>query len=70
MRLVSIDKAGGSVAIKLGENAIVSPERLLAFIEANGNASFSPSGILRAEIGDGNPLELAMRIIDEIRDPG
>ena len=70
MRLVSIDKAGGSVAIKLGENATVSPARLLSFIEANGNTSFSPSGILRAEIGDGNALELAMRIIDEIRDQG
>jgi transcription-repair coupling factor (superfamily II helicase) len=50
MRIVSIDKAAGGVAIKLGENAAVDPEGLMKFLSENPAATFSPNGILRFEV--------------------
>ena len=67
MGIISIDKAADSLAIKLGENAKVDPEKLMALVSENESASFSPSGILRVEIGDVNPIEQARSVLLEIR---
>ena len=56
MRIVSIDKAPSGVAIKLGENASVDPEKLMKFLADNANATFSPNGILRFEVAPGERL--------------
>ncbi len=66
--IVSIDKAGGGVAIKLGENALVDPEKLMAFLGENEGSSFSPAGILRVNIEAGDdPIVIAIRTLETIR---
>ena len=52
MGLVSIDKAQGGAAIKLGESARVDAERLMAFVGNVEGSSFSPNGILRFPLDD------------------
>lgn len=66
--IVSIDKAGGGVAIKLGENALVEPEKLMTFLGENEGSSFSPAGILRVNIVAGDdPIVIAIRTLETIR---
>jgi transcription-repair coupling factor (superfamily II helicase) len=67
MRVVSVDKAAGQIAIKMSENARVEPEQLMDFLSKNESASFSPSGILRLNIGDENPLEIARNALTAVR---
>jgi transcription-repair coupling factor (superfamily II helicase) len=64
--VISIDRAGSSVAIKLSQNAKVDPDKLAAYLSSNEGASFSPSGILRVEAEDG-PIISASRALEEIR---
>ncbi|HEV8591688.1 MAG TPA: TRCF domain-containing protein, partial [Pyrinomonadaceae bacterium] len=66
MRVISIDKAVGGVAIKLSENARVAPERLMQFLEEDESRSFSPSGILRVESADENPIEASIRTLESV----
>ena len=65
--VASIDKVGSQVAIKLAENAKVGPEKLMSFLAKNEGASFSPSGILRIEIGDDGAIISTQRALEEIR---
>lgn len=46
MRVVSIDKTVEGFAIKLDQNARVSPEKLMEFVQSTGSI-FSPNGVLR-----------------------
>ncbi len=59
MAIVSIDKSAGQVAIKLGNSPRVSPEKLMAFLDVNADASFSPTGILRVNIVTADPIKTA-----------
>ncbi|HKX82599.1 MAG TPA: TRCF domain-containing protein, partial [Pyrinomonadaceae bacterium] len=65
-RVISIDRAGDAIAIKLSENAKVQPEKLMGFIEGSEGRSFSPSGILRAEIEDSDPIRAAIKTLESI----
>ena len=65
MGIVSIDRAANGVAIKLGETAKASPERLMQFLAENEGSTFSPSGILRVP-AKGNMLESARSILEQI----
>jgi transcription-repair coupling factor (superfamily II helicase) len=65
--VVSIDKAGSGVAIKLSQNAKVDPEKLMSYLANNEAASFSPSGILRIETELDGPIAAARRALEEIR---
>ena len=68
MHIVSIDQAPNGVAIKLGESAIVSPDKLMRFLGENKGSTFSPSGILRVEIVPGeNPISRAAEILELVR---
>jgi hypothetical protein len=67
MAIVSIDKAADGVAIKLGETARVSPEKLMQFLGENETASFSPSGILRVLMATADPLATASGCLSQIR---
>jgi transcription-repair coupling factor (superfamily II helicase) len=58
---VSVDKTQNGFAIKLSENAKVSPESLLGFVGARDGASFSPNGILRVEVKDPRDLLATIR---------
>jgi transcription-repair coupling factor (superfamily II helicase) len=67
MAIISIDKTADGVAIKLGETARVSPEKLMQFLSENESANFSPSGILRITVKTGDPITAAMDALNEIR---
>jgi transcription-repair coupling factor (superfamily II helicase) len=67
MAIVSIDKAGSEIAIKLGEKARVAPERLMQFLADVEGATFSPSGILRIKSADGDQLAFAKECLESIR---
>ncbi len=62
MGIVSVDRAGSSLAIKLSENARVDPEKLLEFVAESDDRSFSPSGILRVGI-EREPIKTAIDVI-------
>jgi transcription-repair coupling factor (superfamily II helicase) len=67
MFVASIDKSGSQVAIKLAENAKVDPEKLMSFLARNEGASFSPSGILRVDIGDDGAITSAFQALEEVK---
>ncbi len=67
MAIVSIDKTADGIAVKLGENARVSPERLMQYLGENEGSSFSPNGILRANAADGDLIALGRDVLDAIR---
>jgi transcription-repair coupling factor (superfamily II helicase) len=66
MRVVSIDKTKDGVAVKLSENAKVSPEKLMKFVSENEGAAFSPSGILRVSVDEENLIEAARKILETV----
>ena len=65
--IVSIDKTADGVAIKLGETARVSPEKLMQFLEEVEGSNFSPSGILRIPVMSADPISTARECLDKIR---
>jgi transcription-repair coupling factor (superfamily II helicase) len=65
--IVSIDRVGGGIAIKLSENAKVLPEKLMGVLETIEGSSFSPSGILRIADVSENPLNASIRVLETIR---
>ena len=67
MGLISIDRTGDLVAIKLDEKARVLPEKLMQFLDDNEGSSFSPSGILRVQIKTADPIATAYSALDVIR---
>lgn len=48
--IVSMDRAGETVAIKLGERSRVKPERLVSFLAVDSAASFSQNGVLKVKV--------------------
>ena len=66
MAIVSVDKSGDTIAIKLGESARVAPEHLMNFLAENEGASFSPNGILRVPIREADVIPLAIATLDRI----
>lgn len=68
MAIISVDRAGDGVAIKLGENARVSPEKLMAFLGAVEGTSFSPTGILRVKVLTADPIKTASEALKAIRE--
>ena len=67
MRVVSVDKTREGLAIKLGENAKVAPEKLMRFLSESPESSFSPSGILKVTVKEKNLIEKARQVLDTIR---
>ncbi|HMJ08965.1 MAG TPA: transcription-repair coupling factor, partial [Pyrinomonadaceae bacterium] len=69
MRVVSVDKAAGGLAIKFSENAKVDPDKLTKFLAGNLAASFSPNGILRVEVDQDREslIDRARVVLAEIR---
>ncbi|HJS51610.1 MAG TPA: transcription-repair coupling factor [Pyrinomonadaceae bacterium] len=67
MGIVSIDRVGSGIAIKLSENAKILPEKLMEVLESTEGSTFSPSGILRIADVSENPLNVAVRVLESIR---
>src|SRR5262249_51363613 len=60
--IISIDRVGESLSIKLGAGAHVDPDNLLKFLAENKSATFSPAGVLKVKLdGAGDDL-LADRV--------
>lgn len=71
LRLLSIDKTPTGLAIKFSENALISPDKLMMFLEQEPTSSFSPGGVLKAVLNDEakeNPLKAAGRILSYLSD--
>lgn len=66
--IVSIDRTTDVVAIKLGEQARVSPEKLMQFLADAEGTSFSPNGILRVPVKTADPIKSAIEAILAIGD--
>ncbi|HEX3101028.1 MAG TPA: TRCF domain-containing protein, partial [Pyrinomonadaceae bacterium] len=66
MRLISIDKTSGGVAVKLSENAAISPEKLMELLDRDSDASFSPAGILRFRV-DEDSINSTRMVLESIR---
>ena len=64
--ILSVDKTGSDIAVKFAESTKVAPDKLMATVAADENASFSPNGILRFAAGDENPLAVSIRSIESI----
>ncbi len=67
--IVSIDRTGETLAIKLGEKARVEPANLLMLLDENKSASFSPTGVLKVKLKGSDDDVLAKRVfttLDEI----
>src|SRR5262245_14183324 len=60
--IISIDRVGESLAIKLGEKARVEPGNLLKLLDQNKSASFSPTGVLKIRMGGAGDDMLADRV--------
>jgi transcription-repair coupling factor (superfamily II helicase) len=67
--VVSIDRVGENLSLKLGEKARVEPGGLLLFLDENKSASFSPTGVLKVKLEAGVEELLADKVfaaLDEI----
>ncbi|MGI8555248.1 MAG: transcription-repair coupling factor [Pyrinomonadaceae bacterium] len=67
MHVIAVDKTRDGVAFKLGENAKVSPDKLMDFLSQNEAANFSPNGILRVVTDAENLIETAREILNQLR---
>jgi transcription-repair coupling factor (superfamily II helicase) len=68
--VISIDKTAGGMAIKFGEKARISPEKLRVFVSTRERVSFTPSGVLRMELSDeeaDDVLRVAREALLELR---
>ncbi|MDT7604429.1 MAG: hypothetical protein QOF61_2426, partial [Acidobacteriota bacterium] len=68
--VVSIDRTPTGIAFKLSEKARVAPEKLLALVGERPGASFSPSGVLRVELSEGeaeDAVEAARGLLLQVR---
>ena len=66
MAIVSIDRTADGIAIKLGESARVSPDKLMQFLGETEGSIFSPSGILRVAVETANPMQTAKNCLERI----
>ena len=69
MRILSVDKAAGGLAIKFSETAKVDPQNLMKLLAEDENASFSPNGILRVSVDNEqrSSIERARDVLGMIR---
>jgi transcription-repair coupling factor (superfamily II helicase) len=62
--IVSIDTTGKHIAFKFAEGTKIDPERLMELVARDEETTFSPSGILRIEAGNENPLNMSANLIE------
>ena len=68
--VISIDKTADGIAIKFGEKARVSPEKLRVLVSTRARATFTPSGVLRMDLSDeeaDDVLRMAREALLELR---
>ncbi|HVQ37029.1 MAG TPA: transcription-repair coupling factor [Pyrinomonadaceae bacterium] len=68
--VLSIDKTTDGVAIKFSEKAHISPDKLATFVSTREGRLFSPTGVLRLTLSDGEQdlvLETVRGVLHELR---
>jgi transcription-repair coupling factor (superfamily II helicase) len=68
--VISIDKTADGIAIKFGEKARISPEKLRVLVSTRERATFTPSGVLRMDLSDeeaDDVLRAAREMLLELR---
>jgi len=68
--VISIDKTPDGIAIKFGEKARVSPEKLRVLVSTRERTTFTPSGVLRMALSDeeaDDVLRVAREALLELR---
>lgn len=71
--VISIDKTAIGIAIKFGEKARISPEKLRLLVSTREGATFTPSGVLRMDLSDeeaDGALRVARETLLELRAEG
>ncbi|MGI9165913.1 MAG: transcription-repair coupling factor [Pyrinomonadaceae bacterium] len=68
--VISIDRTADGIAVKFGEKARVSPEKLGVFVSTRERTVFTPTGVLRLDLNDeeiDNVLRVAREALLEVR---
>ena len=60
--IISIDREGDRLAVKLTEKAKINPDKLIALV-SSGSATFAPSGVLKMGVS----AEDDVSVFDEVR---
>lgn len=64
--VVSVDRSGSGIGVKLSESARISPEKLMALIASDETITFSASGILRIPDPGDDPIQAAYELLVEV----
>ncbi len=67
MRIISIDRSRDGIAVKLSEDARISPDKLLEYLSENSEARFSPSGILRLPFDKDETVRKICEVLTRVR---
>ena len=70
LAVLSIDKTVEGVALKFGEKARISPEKLAAFVNKSAGRVFTPTGVLKLSLNDNeqdNLLDTVRGVLMELR---
>jgi transcription-repair coupling factor (superfamily II helicase) len=67
MHVLSVDKTTDGFAVKLDQNAKISPDKLTEFLAKNEGATFSPTGVLKVPAKEENLIEKARQVLEELR---
>jgi transcription-repair coupling factor (superfamily II helicase) len=66
--IISIDRVGESLALKLGEKARVEPDNLLNFLADNKSANFTPTGVLKVKMEGAGDKLLAEKVFNTLNE--
>jgi transcription-repair coupling factor (superfamily II helicase) len=64
--IISIDRIADSLAIRLSEKSRIEPEALMKLLAENSNAKFTPNGVLKVKMSEGE--ELAQRVFGTLEE--
>jgi transcription-repair coupling factor (superfamily II helicase) len=64
--LVTIDRVGESLAIRLSDKARIEPDRLLKLLAENPAASFTPNGVLKVKISGAGAASVIFETLERL----
>ncbi len=70
LRVLSLDKTADGIAVKFSENARISPEKLMSFINGREGRLFTPTGVLKLKLNEDeqdNLLDTVRAVLLELR---
>jgi transcription-repair coupling factor (superfamily II helicase) len=66
--IISIDRVGEGLSLKLGEKARIEPDSLIKLLAQNKAASFSPTGVLKIKMESGGAESEAQLVFTTLND--